>query len=118
MRHSELRESWMQIRAVRETGPADPEVVVEGNAWCVRCDRETGYSLRKIEFLGNPVKASFFCVECGGRTHPEGLDRAAALRLHDSARRLRWAATGSFIFILLLPVVLLTLVIYFLWRLV
>ncbi len=108
----------MQIRAAHGTGTADPEEVIEGNAWCVRCDRETGYSLRKIEFLGNPVKASFFCTECGGRTHPEGIDRASALRLRDSARRLRWAATGSFIFILLLPVMLLTLVIYFLWRLV
>ena len=109
----------MQIRAARTAGAADPDDdVVEGNAWCVRCDRETGYSLRKIEFLGNPVKASFFCTECGGRMHPEGNDRSSALRLHVSARRLRLAAAGSFILILLFPLMLLTLVIYFLWRLV
>jgi len=108
----------MQIRAARATGAADPDDVVEGKAWCVRCDRETGYSLRKIEFLGNPVKASFFCTECGGRMHPEGHDRTSALRLHVGARRLRWAAASSFILILLFPLMLLTLVIYFLWRLV
>jgi hypothetical protein len=108
----------MPIRAAREIVATDPPDIVEGNAWCVRCERETGYGLRKIEFLGNPVKASFFCTTCGGRMHPEGLDRASALRLYGSARRLRWAAAGSFILILLFPLMLFTLVVYFLWRLI
>ena len=108
----------MQIRAAREAGTADPEDVVEGNSWCVRCDRETGYNLRKIEFLGNPVKVSFFCIECGGRMHPEAGNRTSALRLHANLRRLRWAAACSFMLILLFPLMLLTLVVYLLWRLV
>ena len=89
---------------------------LEGKAWCPRCDRQTGYTLSKVEFLGNPVKTSFFCAECGGRMHPEAQDRVSALRRQSEGRRLRLAAAGSLLLILLLPVFLASVAIYLLWR--
>jgi len=91
---------------------------VEGRAWCPRCDRQAGFTLTKVEFLGNPVKASFFCADCGGRMHPEAQDRISALRMQSEGRRLRLAAAGSLLLILLLPLLLASVAIYLLWRLV
>ena len=89
---------------------------LEGRAWCPRCDRTTGYTLSKVEFLGNPVKASFFCADCGRRMYPGASDRNTARRKQSEGRWLRVGAAGSFLLILLLPLILAAAVLYFLWR--
>jgi hypothetical protein len=98
---------------VDESGAGFP---LEGRAWCPRCDRTTGYTLSKVEFLGNPVKASHFCAQCGGRMHPEARDRISALRMQSEETRLRLAAAGSLLLILLLPLLLASAAIYLVWR--
>jgi len=108
----------MKVETVAGTDPlVDLEAAVEGKAWCPDCDHQTGYSMTKVEFLGNPVKASFFCVECGGRMHPGAMDRSSALGLRARARWLRFGAASSFVLMLLLPVLLLAAGLYFIWRL-
>ncbi len=107
----------MELPRVPDADRIDEESAIEGEAWCPRCDRLTGYSLTKVEFLGNPVKTSFFCVGCGTRMHPEARDRTGALRLQAGARWLRLGAAGSFVLMLLLPVLLIAIALYFLWRL-
>jgi hypothetical protein len=88
----------------------------EGKAWCLRCGDERGYVLSKVEFLGNPVKASFFCAECGARVSPEAADRPAALKMRSEGRWLRFGAAGSFLLILLFPPLFVVLALYLLWK--
>ena len=107
----------MEWPQVPDAGPQDPEAAIEGEAWCLRCDQQTGYRLEKVEFLGNPVKSSFFCIQCGTRIHPQGSDRKSARRLRGSGLRLRAGAAISFVLILLAPVLIVLLVVYFLWSL-
>ncbi len=92
------------------------EPPVEGHAWCPRCDRSTGYTLAKVEFLGNPVTASFFCAECGGRIYPGAVDKETARRKQSEGRWLRAGAAGSLLLMLLLPLILAGAVLYLLWR--
>jgi len=94
----------------------EAEEPVEGQAWCLRCDRITGYLLRKVEFLGNPVRASFFCTVCGERIAPESQDRNGALRRRAEARWLRTGAALSFLCMLLLPFLLVLVLVALLWR--
>ena len=48
----------------------DDESRAEGKS-CL-CDGLTLHRRESIEFLGNPVKATYFCLQCGERTHPCG----------------------------------------------
>lgn len=107
----------MELPRVPDAAPFNLEVPLEGRAWCPRCDRLTGHTLSKIEFLGNPVKITFFCIECGGRVASQAADRATARRLAASARWLRLGVAGSFLLMLALPVLLLALVVFLVWRL-
>jgi len=101
------------------SGMDDPESggqACEGRAWCLRCGGERGYVLSKIEFLGNPVRASFFCAECGARMSPEASGRQAALRMRSEGRWLRFGAAGSLVAILLLPPLFVVIALYLLWK--
>ncbi|HEV8336397.1 MAG TPA: hypothetical protein VGR67_08290 [Candidatus Polarisedimenticolia bacterium] len=96
--------------------PESNEPALEGKAWCLRCGDERGYVLSKIEFLGNPVRASFFCTECGARVSPDASDRSAALKMRSEGRWLRFGAVGSLLGILLLPPLFVVLALYLLWK--
>src|SRR5262249_18562239 len=96
---------------------ADANPGLEGAAWCSRCGSETGYRSERVEFLGNPVMVSCFCVECGERIYPEAADLKSARRLRSEGRWLRIGAAGSLVLILLVPLLAAAGVLYLLWRL-
>ena len=96
-------------------GGVSPEA--EGTTWCTRCGQESGYRSARVEFLGNPVMVSCFCVECGERTYPGALDLKSARRLRSEGRWLRIGAAGSFALMLLLPLLTAAGILYLLWRL-
>jgi hypothetical protein len=72
--------------------------------------------MEKVEFLGNPVRISHFCADCGTRLHPEALDRDSALRRLSEGRKLRAGVAISFFLILLLPLLLAGTVLYLVWK--
>ena len=89
----------------------------EGKAWCPACDGERSFRVEKLEFLGNPVKASCFCLQCGGRLHPGATDARSARRLRAQGRWLRMGAAGSFFLMLLFPILIILALLGLLWRL-
>ncbi len=95
----------------------DPDPESDGAAWCSHCERRTGYRSARVEFLGNPVVVSCFCVECGERTYPQATDLKSARRLRSKGRWRRIGAASSIALILLLPLVAAGGVLYLLWRL-
>ena len=94
----------------------DYEPAAEGKAWCPACDALTSYRLEKVEFLGNPVKASFFCIDCGTRVFHEAQDGAAARRLRGKSHRLRLKAGAALGGMLILPILAAVLAIWLLLR--
>ena len=106
----------MDLGVIPDARAPDADARVEGKVWCLSCDGEIPYRMEKVEFLGNPVRASFFCLDCGRPVHPEALDRKAALRLRAERRRLRAGVGISFTLMLLLPLLILALVLFLIWR--
>jgi hypothetical protein len=106
----------MDLGVVPDAGPLDPEARIEGKAWCLRCQAETAYRRETVEFLGNAVKSSYFCLACGERIHPGGGDHESARHLRTEGRRLRVAATLTVGILLFLPVLFVALMAWLLWR--
>jgi len=92
------------------------DALAEGKSWCLRCAAQTPHRREAIEFLGNPVKASYFCLRCGNRVDPRATDGPSASRLRFEGFRLRAAAGFSFAAMLLLPLLLLAAMIWLCWR--
>jgi len=106
----------MEFGVIPDAQAPDDESIAEGKSWCLRCNGQTLHRRTAIEFLGNPVKATYFCLQCGERTHPGATDREMAQSLHKEGRRLRVAAGLSFGLMLLLPLFLLAGLCYLAWR--
>lgn len=104
-----------------DTAPISPlqdyDPAVEGKAWCPACDALTRFRVEKVEFLGNPVKATCFCIDCGTRIFPEAQDSSAARRLRSQNHRLRLKAGAALGGMLILPVLVAVLAIWLLLRL-
>jgi hypothetical protein len=106
----------MELGVIPDARAPDQESRTEGKSWCLGCDDLTPFRRESIEFLGNPVKASYFCLQCGERTHPLAADRQKARSLRNEGRRLRVAAGVSFGLMLLLPLFLLAGIFWLAWR--
>jgi len=106
----------MELGVIPDAQAPDDESMAEGKSWCLKCNCQTLHRREAIEFLGNPVKATYFCLQCGERTHPGATDRETAQSLHTAGRRLRVAAGLSFGLMLLLPLLLLAALCYLAWR--
>ena len=107
----------MDLGVVPDARPLDPEARIEGRAWCLRCQAETSYGRKTVEFLGNAVKSTCFCLTCGERIHPGAGDRQSAKRLRREGRRVRMAAALTVGVMLVFPIVLVALAAWLLWRL-
>ena len=106
----------MELGVIPDAQAPDDESRSDGKSWCLCCDAQTLYRRESIEFLGNPVKASYFCLRCGERTDPRAADRITARSLRNEGRRLRAAAGVSFALMLLLPLLLLAAIFWLVWR--
>jgi len=106
----------MELGVIPDALAQDDESRAEGKSWCLTCDAQTQHRRESIEFLGNPVKASYFCLQCGERTHPLAADRKMARALRGEGRRLRVAAGLSFGLMLLLPLLLIAGICWLAWR--
>ncbi|HEU5181254.1 MAG TPA: hypothetical protein VFW45_10695 [Candidatus Polarisedimenticolia bacterium] len=95
----------------------DYDPAAEGKAWCPACDAITRFRVEKVEFLGNPVKATCFCIACGTRIFPEAQDPSAARRLRRQNHRLRLQAGAALGAMLILPVLAAVLALWLLLRL-
>ena len=95
----------------------DYDPAAEGKAWCPACDALTRYRAEKVEFLGNPVKATFFCLDCGTRIFHQAQDGSAARRLRSQNRRLRLKAGAALGGMLILPILAAVLALWLLLRL-
>ncbi len=94
----------------------DYDPSAEGKAWCPACEAITRFRVEKVEFLGNPVKASCFCIDCGTRIFPQAQDPSAARRLRSQAQRLRIKAGAALGGMLILPILAAVLAIWLLLR--
>jgi len=106
----------MEPQVKSDATDAQEEALAEGKSWCLRCQDQTPHRRAAIEFLGNPVKASYYCLRCGGRVDPGARDRSTAARLRGEGVRLRAAAGLSLAAMLLFPPLLLAALIWILWR--
>lgn len=106
----------MKSEATAEPIGANEDALAEGKSWCLRCAAQTPHRRATLEFLGNPVKASYFCLRCGDRVDPRAMDGLTASRLRVEGFRLRAAAGFSFAAMLLLPPLLLAALIWLIWR--
>ena len=106
----------MESEAMADPVGAREAALTEGKSWCLRCGAQTPHGRDTIEFLGNPVKATYFCLRCGGRVDPGAKDRVTASRLRNEGFRLRAAAGLSFAVMLLLPPVLLAALVWIVWH--
>ncbi|MCI0655462.1 MAG: hypothetical protein L0170_00115 [Acidobacteria bacterium] len=106
----------MELGVIPDAQAPDDESRAEGKSWCLSCNGLTLHRRESIEFLGNPVKSSYFCLQCGERTDPRAADRNTARSLRSEERRLRVAAGVSFALMLLLPLLLLAAIFWLAWR--
>ena len=106
----------MESEAKADPAGAREAALAEGKSWCLRCGTQTPHGRDTIEFLGNPVKASYFCLRCGGRVDPTATDRVTASRLRHEGIRLRAAAGVSFAAMLLFPPLVLATLLWLFWR--
>ena len=106
----------MELGTIPDGPPPDSDARAEGKSWCLRCKTETAYGARTVEFLGNAVKASYFCLQCDGRIHPGALNQQMARRFRAEARRVRLAAGLTVGVMLLLPVLVLAVIGWAIWR--
>jgi hypothetical protein len=107
----------MDLAPIPDAPSQDHEPVAEGKTWCPDCDALTRFRLEKVEFLGNPVKATFFCMDCGARVFPDAQDGGAARRLRREDRRLRFKAGAALGGMLVLPILAAALVLWLVVRL-
>ena len=107
----------MDLAPIPDAPSTNSEPAAEGKAWCPDCDSVTLYRLEKIEFLGNPVRATFFCIDCGTRVFPDAQDGGAARRLRREDRRLRLKAGAALGGMLVLPILAAALVVWIVARL-
>jgi hypothetical protein len=106
----------MDLAPIPDSPFQNDEPAAEGKAWCPDCNAVTRFRLEKVEFLGNPVKATFFCIDCGARIFPEAQDGGAARRLRSEDRRLRIKAGAALGGMLVLPILAAGLAIWLLFR--
>jgi hypothetical protein len=97
----------MELGVIPDAQAPDDESRAEGKSWCLSCNGLTLHRRESIEFLGNPVKSSYLCLQCGERTDPRATDSNTARSLRNEGRRLRAAAGVSFALMLLLPLLIL-----------
>jgi hypothetical protein len=107
----------MELGTVPDLSPVDPEARIEGRAWCLRCQEQTPYQRETIEFLGNAVKSATFCLRCGERIHARAGDEESAKRLRNERRRVKMGAALLVGLLLSVPVLMVALTVWLLWRL-
>jgi hypothetical protein len=112
----EIRENGVDLGIIPDGLPLDDNAQTEGRSWCLRCRAVTAHRRETVEFLGNAVRANFYCLKCGGRIHPGAMDHQTARRRSAEGRRLRIAAGLTVAVMLLIPVVLVALLGWMLWR--
>jgi hypothetical protein len=110
-------EEPMDLGIVPDLRPLDLEARIEGTAWCLRCQAQTPYGRQTVEFLGNAVKSTSFCLRCGERIHPSAEDHETARRLRNQGRRVKMGAALLVGLLLVLPILIVALTVWLLWRL-
>ena len=106
----------MDFGVVPDVPLLEPEARADGRAWCLRCAGEISYRVENVEFLGNPVRSTCFCLRCGNRVHPGAMDGRTARRKRSESRWTRMGAAVVFALIILLPVLLVAAILALIWR--